>query len=91
MDTLLTYYFFMSIYKEDKLCIYDENEIDESNARIQKSKPIARSSSKLRFSTQKMSQRKKRIHLIIDNIRGLLCIQNVDFFNYNFDFCKISP
>ena len=31
--------FFMSIYKEEKLCIYDENEIDQSNARIQNRHP----------------------------------------------------
>mgnify|MGYP001266383232 CR=1 FL=1 len=43
----------MSIYKEEKLCIYDENEIDQSNARIQKSKPLARSSSKLRLEHSK--------------------------------------
>ena len=57
MDTLLTYYFFMSIYKEEKLCIYDENEIDQSNAGIQKSKTIARSSSKLRLEHSKTTKK----------------------------------
>ena len=47
----------MSIYKEEKLCIYDENEIDQSNARIQKSKTIARSSSKLRLEHSKMTRK----------------------------------
>ena len=59
----------MSIYKEEKLCIYDENEIDQSNARIQKSKPIARSSSKLR-----LEHSKKKFYF---NKQGL-CLWNID-------------
>ena len=38
----------MSIYKEEKLCIYGEQQINQWKCKKSKMKPIAKSSSKLR-------------------------------------------